>query len=225
MMHRKACSNRTSGAGFIAGLLGLAIMFGAMVGASEAALVTYTFQGAVSDISDPLFPTFNTGQTLTGSFTFNNLANQFGPGAYPNVLTDLQVNVGAGSGALTTGTNVMRIIDTPGAGPDIFRLRGSVNMATPLGAFATSVFHIDLRDPTGTAFNSLALPSPGNVSLSNFASNKWRLVLAGGKVISGSLTSLQAVPLPATVLLFGAGLIALVGFGAGGLRNLRRAGV
>jgi len=30
------------------------------------------------------------------------------------------------------------------------------------------------------------------------------------------------VPLPAVAILFGAGLIALVGLGAGGLRNLRR---
>jgi len=225
MMHRKGRTTHTSGAGFVAALLGLAILFGGMAGVSEAALVTYTFQGAVSDISDPLFPTFNTGQTLTGSFTFNSLANQFGTGVYPNVLTDVNVGLGASSGSLTTGTNLMRIIDSPGSGPDMFRLRGSVSMVTPLGTFATSVFHIDLRDPTGTAFNSVALPSPSNLSLSNFATNKWRLVLANGKVISGSLTSLQAVPLPATAVLFGAGLVALVGFGAGGLRNIRRVSV
>jgi hypothetical protein len=56
--------------------------------------------------------------------------------------------------------------------------------------------------------------------------NDFRLVfgpdsVAGG--VSGVVTSLTAVPLPAAVLLFGAGLIALVGLGAGGLRNLHGA--
>ena len=35
------------------------------------------------------------------------------------------------------------------------------------------------------------------------------------------MTSLTAVPLPAGVVLFGVGLVALIGLGAGGLRNLR----
>ena len=39
--------------------------------------------------------------------------------------------------------------------------------------------------------------------------------------VQGALNSLTVVPLPAAVLLFGAGLISLVGLGAGGLRNLR----
>lgn len=221
-MQRENRLVKASRAGLIAALLGVAVLVGGLVPTAQAALITYTFQGAVSDVSDPLFPTFNTGQTLSGSFTFNSLANQFGPGAYPNVLTDLQINLGSAQGSLTTGTNLIRIINTPGTGPDFFRLRGSVNMQTPLGNFASSVFRIDLRDPTGTAFNSVSLPSSGQLSLSSFASNKWQLILAGGRVISGSLTSLQAVPLPSTVILFGAGLIALVAFGSGGLRNIRK---
>lgn len=221
-MQRDNRFSKASRAGFAAVLLATTMFLASFAAPVQAALVTYTFQGAVGDVSDPLFPTFNTGQTLSGSFTFNSLANQFGPGAYPNALTDIQLNLGGAHGALTTGTNLIRIINAPGAGPDFFRLRGSINMTTPLGTFANSVFRIDLRDPTGAAFNSVSLPSSGHLSVSSFASNKWQLILAGGRVISGSLTSLQAVPLPSTLVLFGAGLIALVAFGSGGLRNIRK---
>ncbi|MDH4344368.1 MAG: hypothetical protein OEV71_14845, partial [Nitrospira sp.] len=63
-------------------------------------------------------------------------------------------------------------------------------------------------------------------SLSSLAFNEFRLAfgpdgVAGG--VSGVVTSLTAVPLPAAVLLFSAGLISLVGLGAGGLRNLHGA--
>jgi heme A synthase len=37
--------------------------------------------------------------------------------------------------------------------------------------------------------------------------------------VSGVLTALTAVPLPAAVILFGAGLVALVGLGAGSWRQ------
>jgi len=35
--------------------------------AAHAALVTYSFQGAVSEVTGVLFPTLNTGQTMTGN--------------------------------------------------------------------------------------------------------------------------------------------------------------
>jgi len=57
-------------------------------------------------------------------------------------------------------------------------------------------------------------------SLSSFAKNQWRLDFGGG-VGNYVVGSLAHVPLPAAVILFGAGLISLVGLGAGGLRNLR----
>ena len=71
-----------------------------------------------------------------------------------------------------------------------------------------------LQDPPSLA--SLGIPGTGSA--------RWRLFLEDGGGIPtafvGSITSLTAVPLPAAVVLFGAGLISLVGLGAGGLRNL-----
>jgi hypothetical protein len=82
------------------------------------------------------------------------------------------------------------------------------------------LFAIELADPTHTAFNNDLLPTtPPN--LGSFATKNFRLVFNGGPVgtVSGVLTALTAVPLPAAVILFGAGLVALVGLGAGSWRQ------
>ena len=69
--------------------------------------------------------------------------------------------------------------------------------------------------------SSTALQSPPTLDL--LSSARWRLIFEnsdGVAWIQGGI-SLTPVPLPAAVILFGAGLISLVGLGAGGLRNLR----
>ena len=89
------------------------------------------------------------------------------------------------------------------------------------GVLPTS-FQVSLADPSGKVFDNLNLATTPP-SLKSFAMNQWRLNFGGvGNYAVGSLAHLTAVPLPAAVLLFGAGLISLVGLGAGGLRNLRR---
>ena len=72
------------------------------------------------------------------------------------------------------------------------------------------LFTIDLFDSTGTAFSSIDLPGTHPPSLSSFDSKQWRLVFTGGSSIVGPLTTLTAVPLPASFLLFGAGLLVLL---------------
>ena len=70
-------------------------------------------------------------------------------------------------------------------------------------------------------FTHTALQNPPGVS--SLTASIWLIFENGaGNLIrvQGALNSLRAVPLPAGVLLFGAGLISMVGFGAGGLRNL-----
>jgi len=72
-------------------------------------------------------------------------------------------------------------------------------------------------------FSTNALPTTVP-SLSSFATNTWHLGFApgaNGHQVSGSLTSLTAVPLPAAVVLFGVGLVALIGLGAGNWRQKR----
>jgi hypothetical protein len=85
-------------------------------------------------------------------------------------------------------------------------------------------FRLDLEDEDGNAITGTGLQNPP--SLGDLSSTQWRLVFenSNGRAVrlQGVLNSLTVVPLPAAVLLFGAGLISLVGLGAGGLRNLRR---
>jgi hypothetical protein len=93
------------------------------------------------------------------------------------------------------------------------------------GGYQPAEFHLDLEDEDGLAINGTSLQDPP--SLGSLTSTQWPLVLedANGRMvrIQVVLSSLPAVPLPAAVLLFGAGLISLVGLGAKGLRNLRGA--
>ena len=70
-------------------------------------------------------------------------------------------------------------------------------------------------------FGNDSLPTtPPDISA--FARNSWRLVFTDGSGrarIQGSLSTLTAVPLPAAAVLFGAGLVALIGLGAGSWRQ------
>ena len=95
-------------------------------------------------------------------------------------------------------------------------------MATPNG-YTPVRFDLQLDHETGGAFTGTNLQNPP--SLASLTGTRWRLIFENGDGnlvrIQGALNSLTAVPLPAAVLLFGAGLISLVGLGAGGLRNLR----
>ncbi len=71
-----------------------------------------------------------------------------------------------------------------------------------------------------SAFGSNAVPTTPP-SLSFFNTETFRVLFTGGgrSIVTGTLTSLTAVPLPAAVILFGAGLVALVGLGAGSWRQ------
>ncbi len=66
-----------------------------------------------------------------------------------------------------------------------------------------------------SVWTSNALPTT-MPSISSFNhKTEWRLNFAPGeKQVSGTITALTAVPLPPAVLLFGAGLVALIGLGA-----------
>ena len=83
-------------------------------------------------------------------------------------------------------------------------------------------FDLHLDGQRGLLSNTTLQDPP---SFGSLTEARWRLFFEGvhGTPFAsvGSITSLTAVPLPPAVLLFGAGLIALVGLGVRGLRNLR----
>jgi len=82
---------------------------------------------------------------------------------------------------------------------------------------------MELTDPSGGVFSNDHLPTTPP-SLSSFATNSWRILFEDPSThqarLIGTITTLTAaVPLPAAVILFGAGLVALVGLGAGSWRQ------
>jgi len=211
--------------GFMASmLLGTSIM----IAPADAASITFNFTGVVTNVGSQLgTTTFSNGQTLSGSYTFNSSTVDSNTGAtigrYNGTVSNLGVNIGLYNATLGAGTNFIRVVDHPVL-PATAHTNDSYTMQAPVAGPTVNghtprSFAIELVDPTRTAFSNDHLPTTPP-SLASFATHTFRLVFNGGSVI-GTLNSLtaSAVPLPAAVILFGAGLIALVGLGAGSWRQ------
>jgi hypothetical protein len=191
-----------------------------------ATLVTYNFTGAVGEVSTPLFSALNAGQTLTGSFTFDNAiadskTGSASTGRYNDAITSFNVNLGVWSASLgSEGSHNNNVIKIGNGSSDTFEVRAPLS-GDGVGSYEPLYFRLTLKDPSGTVFGDDSLPSTGP-SLSSFASDRFRIVFTsetGIAKVRGNLTSLTAVPLPASVIMFGAGLIALVGLGTGSWRR------
>jgi hypothetical protein len=189
---------------------------------AHASLMTYSFEGAVSNVTGVLFPTLNTGLKMTGNITFDSGAAPIAPGVgvYLNPITGLNLHIGSYNAAQAPGANGFILTNSAPGGIDNITTFASMSSGTAINGTLPTMFDVSLTDPSGNVLSGATLPT-APPSLNSFASNQWRLTFANGNFVLGSLTKLQAVPLPAAVILFGAGLISLVGLGAGGLRNLR----
>ncbi len=197
------------------------------IGTVQAALVNfnYAFTGSLNPDLDPLgmIP-------VTGTFQLTEAAGS--GGAYIGAVTGFTINFGPlYSASFISGANDVTISQNgpmAGGNGDRWTL---VSAATGSDLSGFTPFRFDLRlDGPETLFVNNDLqdpPSFSSLSSSNLTAARWRLffedVDGNPAAYLGSITSLTAVPLPAAVLLFGAGLISLVGLGAGGLRNLRGA--
>lgn len=212
--------------------VGLGLIFFGMIfsflpsAPASAALLQVSFTEAVNDVNPPLFslllPAINNGQTLVGSLTIDTSipdSNPSGPiSQYDNAIKSLTLTVGPTNAALvpanaTTGLPAHSIQIHNVASFDRYALGGPLTGSSVNGL-----------PPIRFEFDADALPS-APPSLSSFRSNQWRLFFsgAGNPTVRGPLTSLTAVPLPAAVILFGAGLVALAGLGAGSWRHRRTA--
>lgn len=203
---------------------------GLLANPATAALIQYSFTGDVDHVHSKLSSTFSAGQLMSGSMTVDNgdTNSNTSIGNYP-IITNFSLNIGSYNATMGTSGQV----EIRNGKPGLDRFNVTVN--APDGDLVNSldprIFEIQLRAPggpggVGSVFDSDALPTlMPPPSISSFDNrNRWRLIFGpdgNGKVVRGELTSLTAVPLPAAVILFGAGLIALVGLGAGGLRNFR----
>jgi len=195
------------------------------VGAAHAALVSYTFTGNVSNVNGALLPTVNLTSAVSGSFQFDNATTgTMTPqlGNYPGAVTGLTLSIGGYTASYVPGANSITLFNNDVTFGDRWRLITDASGAA-INGYTPIRFDLQLDHETGGAFSSTNLQNPP--SLASLTGTRWRLIFenADGNLvrIQGALSSLTAVPLPAAVLLFGAGLISLVGLGAGGFRNLR----
>ena len=197
--------------------------------AAYAALVTYSFEGSVSNVNGPLTPTVNMMSPVSGTFEFNN--SPAVGGNYQGVVSNLTLNIGDYTAKYVAGANAVSIFQNIDLGDGFFgdrwQLVTAATAAAPSGSInGYSPFRFDLNlDQEGSLFANTNMQDPPSLGNPDFLSGtRWRLLFenSNGVVrVQGALSSLTAVPLPAAVILFGAGLISLVGLGAGGLRNLR----
>lgn len=215
-------------------MIGL-VMFGSVaMSPAMAATIIYNFTGTVNGVGAQLSPgpSFtSTTPNMKGTITVDTTDTASGGvnGSYSIQSFTVQI----GSYTASAGpSGTVNIRNGSGGGPGADRFEVTVNPLNGLNGdsvnfFAPRLFGIELRGPNSPSsiFGSDALPNPAP-SLSSFTNrNEFRLQFGPGntnnRAVSGVLTSLTAVPLPAAVVLFGAGLVALIGLGAGGLRNLR----
>lgn len=190
--------------------------------AAQAALVNYSFTGSIDGISSDLAP-------VSGSFQFDSATGGSG-GAYNGAVKAFTISFGGMLGGYTSsfssGANAVTISQNLPLGSGVVDRWSLATAVTGPELTGTGYmpFNFDLRldKQGGGLFANTALQDPP--SLGAVSAARWRLffedVDGNPAVFLGSITSLTAVPLPAAVLLFGAGLISLVGLGAGGLRNL-----
>ncbi len=202
------------------GILVSSVLWGGLaVNQAEAGAITYTFAGTVTNVANApnvLDSPFNTSQTMSGQMTVSDV------GTYP--IQSLTVSIGGyqltgtGSGSVIIQNNNSAL--NPSLIIDRFYASKQVSGAGVNG-FTPSYLTMDLRGGPQSLFNSTALPTTVPSIASFNVKNEWRMNFSGGKVVIGQMSQLTAVPLPAAVVLFGAGLVALVGLGAGSWRPKR----
>lgn len=189
---------------------------------AQAALVNYSFAGNLHPDFDPLglIP-------VIGTFQFDNETGGSG-GVYNGAVTGFTLNFGGGlyTSSFAPGANAVTISQNiPAMGVNTIDRWALVSAATGDDLNGFTPFRFDLRFDVNNGNLSTDLQDPPSLGSLNGGSARWRLFFedmdGNPAAYLGSISSLTAVPLPAAVLLFGAGLISLVGLGAGGLRNLR----
>ena len=188
---------------------------------ATAAVIQYSFTGTVDKVNPLLSSTFSTSQPMSGLMTVNTLDTIVPDTSIGNyAITPFSLNIGGYTATMGISGQVEIKNGLPGL--DGFNVAVNAPNGLNVNFLAPRIFLIQLSGPASIFSNDVLPTTPPSVSaFSNV--NDWRLVFGPGLgvAVSGTVTNLTAVPLPTAVILFGAGLISLVGLGAGGLRNLR----
>jgi hypothetical protein len=181
---------------------------------------------------------FSLGKSVTGSYTFNPNTPNSGSGStgeYKGALngpsTNLRVvietSIGTYVASLGPGDNKIGVKNPYKYSGESYEVEGAFS-GSPVTGHNPKSFDLELEHPRSNQFDNVSLPlTPPN--LSAFAERRFRLVFAHEQSpdrhrVIVTLQTLTAVPLPPAVLLFGAGLVALIGLGARSRRLARGSG-
>lgn len=185
----------------------------------SAALMQFSFQGDIDTVTGQLKPPLTTAQKLSGFFTIESttVGSSTGPHStrYSDIFKSLTLSLGPLVGPATM---------TASLGSGANSLDETIN-GSHTNYFASGPLtgtSVNGRSPIRFEFDGDAgsPPSIGNILSNN---HSWRIIFSGNgnQMVAGRFTALAAVPLPAAVVLFGAGLVALAGLGAGSWRQRR----
>ena len=200
---------------------------------ATAGPVLFHFQGAVdNNVPGSLSSRFANGQSLSGNFTFdtvdsigNTIADSnsnINIGKYIGAIKGLNLNFNSGGYVAqlgTGGSNFIQIED--GVLNDNFVVRAPINATNPgviVNGFSPDFIRIEFaHGPGAFANDSLSRPTLGTFLNTGTFRFHFEDGDGGTAVLGGGVTILNT-PLPPAVILFGAGLVALVGLGAGSWR-------
>lgn len=208
--------------GFLALAAAASLLLGVSIAVTPASAgtITFFFNGDVSAVDPFLASQFVTTDIMSAKITVSqtdttNLNSDIGTYA----IQTFEAKIGGYNVAIGT-SGLVQIVSSALDGLDRLGVRedGAFTTGDPVNFLTPSQFDIALRS-TNNVFSTDVLPTVlPPPSISDFNNNKtWRLNFGppgAGIFVAGAITSLTAVPLPPAVLLFGAGVVALIGLGA-----------
>lgn len=214
----------THGRIFLLPLVALAFLAVTYVNEAKSALFEISFSGTVVSVDAGVSGTFNTTQTLSGSYIFESTiaANAGGNSNFAvfDALTDFSFSIG-GYTASSNAAAEIQVDNAPGAPNDRYGITSRASQGltgADVGGLALDFFGLRLDDSSNSVFSD-ALILPTALSLLDFDSTGFFVSFGPintPSVVSGTIDKLSvtAVPLPAALPLLagGVGLLGLLGW-------------